>query len=155
MIVVVIVGLLASAIAPMVSRNTDDLLREQADRFVALVNLSRDEAILQSRQLGLVLQEDAYAFVQQDGENWVPFEEGPFRKRSLSSGSKASLYLDAVDVAFQQDVDGEAKLRPQVYLLSSGEMTPFSYEFELSTGTRIKVSYDAIGNVDKVVTASE
>jgi general secretion pathway protein G len=37
MIVVVIVGLLASVVAPMVSKSTDDLLKEQADRFIALV----------------------------------------------------------------------------------------------------------------------
>jgi prepilin-type N-terminal cleavage/methylation domain-containing protein len=54
MIVVVIVGLLASVVAPMVSKSTDDLLKEQADRFIALVKLAQDESILQSRQLGLL-----------------------------------------------------------------------------------------------------
>lgn len=164
MIVVVIVGLLASVVAPMVSKGADDLLKEQADRFIALVKLSQDESILQSRQLGLKVDAEGYYFLQQqdDSDNWVFFSEGPFRQRKLSSGTKTSLYLEGIDISLSSDIEeafdeeGEKKkLKPQVFILSSGEMTPFSYELAFSTGTRIKIEFDAIGNVKRTVFKKE
>ncbi|HIO91335.1 MAG TPA: type II secretion system protein GspH [Leucothrix mucor] len=151
MIVVVIVGLLMSAVVPMVSKSSDDLLKEQADRFSALVKLAQDESILQSRQLGLKIREESYSFLQQDDEKWIAFEEGPFRQRNLSGGTKITLYLDDVDVSLDEGAEGDKKTKPQVFILSSGEMTPFSAQFAFRSGGNIKVSFDAIGNVKKVV----
>ncbi len=165
MIVVVIVGLLASVVAPMVSKSTDDLLKEQADRFIALVKLAQDEAILQSRQLGLKMDAEGYSFLQQqdDSEDWIFFSEGPFRERKLSSGTKTSLYLDGVDVSLAKnnddfvfkEEDEKKKLKPQVFILSSGEMTPFEYELSFATGSGIKIVFDAIGNTKKTVFKKE
>ena len=163
MIVVVIVGLLASVVAPMVSKSADDLLKEQADRFIALVKLSQDESILQSRQLGLKVDAEGYSFLQQqdDSNDWIFFSEGPFRQRKLSSSTKTSLYLDGIDVSLAKDTEevldeeGEKKLKPHIFILSSGEMTPFSYELAFSTGSRIKVEFDAIGNVKRTLFKKE
>ena len=163
MIVVVIVGLLASVVAPMVSKSADDLLKEEADRFVALVKLAQDESILQSRQLGLKIEPDGYSFLQQqdDSDDWVFFSEGPFRQRKLSSSTKTFLYLDGVDVSLlENNIESEGddekkKLKPHLFILSSGEMTPFSYELVFSTGSRVKVTFDAIGNMKKTVFKKE
>ena len=155
MIVVVIVGLLMSAVVPMISRSSDDVLKEQADRFSALVKLAQDESILQSRQLGLKIKEQSYSFLQQEDENWVAFEEGPFRKRQLSGGTKIVLHLDDIDVSLAEGVVGNKKTKPQIFILSSGEMTPFSATFSFRSGANITVNFDAIGNVKKVVQRSE
>ena len=155
MVVVIIVALLMSAVVPMVSRNADDLLQEQADRFIALVKLAQDESILQSRQLGLQITKESYSFLQQEGDVWTAFAEGPFRQRSLPSGASASLYLESVDVSLSDNMTGDKKSQPQVFILSSGEMTPFSYEFVFPTGSRVKVTFDAIGNYTKVLTKKE
>ena len=165
MIVVVIVGLLASVVAPMVSKSADDLLKEQADRFIALVKLAQDESILQSRQLGLKMETEGYSFLQQqdDSNDWVFFSEGPFRERKLSSSTKTSLYLDGMDISLAKDVEAsfaedeedKKKLKPQVFILSSGEMTPFSYELSFSTGSRIQIEFDAIGNVKRTLFEKE
>ncbi|MCK5903608.1 MAG: type II secretion system minor pseudopilin GspH, partial [Cocleimonas sp.] len=148
MIVVVIVGLLMSAVIPMVSKSSDDVLKEQADRFLALVNLAQDEAILQSRQLGLTVTDKTYSFLQQldEEDEWVAFDEGPFRKRKLSERTKGALILDDLGVSFEPlDKRKKGKLKPQIFILSSGEMTPFIYEFTFPQGGRIKVSFNAIG----------
>ena len=164
MIVVVIVGLLASVVAPMVSKSADDLLKEQADRFIALVKLAQDESILQSRQLGLKMDTEGYSFLQQqdDSNDWVFFSEGPFRERKLSSSTKTSLYLDGIDISLENDKEesfegdeDEKKLKPQVFILSSGEMTPFNYELAFPTGSRIKIEFDAIGNVKRTLFEKE
>jgi general secretion pathway protein H len=159
MVVVVIVAILSSAVVPMMTKNANDILEEQADRFVALVKLAQDEAILQSRQLGLKVDEQGYSFLQRsdDGDNWFPFTEGPFRSRTLSSGIKSALYVEDVDVFLAKeslDEEGNKKVKPQVFLLSSGEMTPFSYEFSFTKGSRIKLIFDAIGNNKKEIVDS-
>ena len=151
MVVVVIVAVISSAVVPMMTKTTNDLLAEQADRFVALVNLVQDEAILQSRQLGLQVDAQSYSFLQREdnSNNWIPFTEGPFRQRKLSAGTKTALYLDEVDISSlakqEVDADGKKKIKPQVFILSSGEMTPFRYELAFSTGSRFKITFDAIG----------
>ncbi len=163
MIVVVIVGLLASVVAPMISKSADDLLKEETDRFVALIKLAQDEAILQSRQLGLKMEPDGYSFLQQqdDSDDWIFFSEGPFRQRKLSSNTKTFLHLDGVDVLLVEnniEVEGDGekkKLKPHAFILSSGEMTPFSYELVFSTGSRVKITFDAIGNTKKTVFKKE
>ncbi|MCK5896359.1 MAG: type II secretion system minor pseudopilin GspH [Cocleimonas sp.] len=147
MVVVVIVAILSSAVVPLMSKNADDVLTEQADRFMALMSLVQDEAILQSRQLGLKVDEQGYSFLQQEDEgSWVPFDDGPFRARKLSSGIKASLYLEDVDIVLEEGGEGEERTTPQVFILSSGEMTPFYYELTFATGSRVRVTMDAIGN---------
>jgi len=155
MIVVVIVGLLSAAVVPMVSKSSDDVLKEQADRFSALVKLAQDESILQSRQLGLKIKEESYSFLQQEGDDWVAFEEGPFRQRQLSGGTKIMLNLDDVDVSLAEGIAGNKKTKPQIFILSSGEMTPFSATFSFRSGGSIIVKFDAIGNVKKVVQQSD
>lgn len=155
MIVVVIVSLMASAVVPMVSNSSDNLLKEQADRFSALVRLAQDESILQSRELGLKITKESYSFLQQEGENWVAFEEGPFRQRQLSGGTKIVLYLDDIDVSLVEGVAGKKKTKPQIFILSSGEMTPFRAKFSFRSGGNITIKFDAIGNVKKVVKRSE
>ena len=155
MIVVVIVALLMSAVVPMVQRSSDDRLKEAVDRFTALVKLAQDESILQSRQLGLSIKEESYSFLQQEGEGWITFEEGPFRKRQLSGGTKITFFLDDTDVSLAEGVVKPKEIKPQVYILSSGEMTPFSATFSFRAGGSIKVTFDAIANVKKVVQARE
>ncbi|MCK5917663.1 MAG: type II secretion system minor pseudopilin GspH [Cocleimonas sp.] len=151
MVVVVIVAVISSAVVPMMTKTTDDLLSEQADRFVALVNLAQNESILQSRQLGLQIDAQGYSFLQREdnSNNWVPFSEGPFRQRKLSAGTKTSIYMDDVDISSltkeEVDEEGNKKIKPQVFILSSGEMTPFRYELAFSTGSRFKIIFDAIG----------
>jgi len=159
MVVVVIVAIMSTAVVPMMTKNANDILEEQADRFVALVNLAQDEAILQSRQLGLKVEAEGYSFLQRsdDGDNWLPFTEGPFRSRTVSSGTKSALYVEEVDIFLAKeslDEEGNKKVKPQVFLLSSGEITPFSYEFSFATGSRIKVTFDAIGNSKKEIVES-
>lgn len=158
MVVVVIVAILSSAVVPMMSKTTDDLLAEQADRFVALIKLAQDEAILQSRQLGLQVDAQRYSFLQREDKsnNWVPFNDGPFRPRKLSAGTKTALFLDEVAISSLTkqalDAEGKPKIKPQVFILSSGEMTPFRYELAFSTGSRFKIIFDAIGTskIEKV-----
>ena len=102
---------------------------------------------------------EGYSFLQQqeDSGDWIFFSEGPFRERKLSSGTKTALYLDGIDVSLAknsddlvfEEEDEKKKLKPQIFILSSGEMTPFEYELSFATGSGIKIVFDAIGNVKK------
>jgi hypothetical protein len=70
--------------------------------------------------------------------------------------------LDGIDISLENDKEelfegegDEKKLKPQVFILSSGEMTPFHYELAFPTGSRIKIEFDAIGNVKRTLFEKE
>lgn len=125
MVVVVIISVLMGAVALSFPRDLKDLAGEQADRLQALVRLSLDEAVLQSRELALGFNEGGYQFYQQENNAWVPFTEGPFKPRHLPANLLGELYLDDISVRLEKPEN----THPQVFILSSGEMTPFAYRF--------------------------
>ena len=148
MIVVVIVAILMGAVAMSIPRDINDLMKEQANRFQAVVSLSQDEAIMQSRELALGFTESGYTFFEFNDSAWVVKSEGPFKAQKLPQNILSQLYLEGVSVSLDERVE----VKPQVFILSSGEMTPFTYEFQLpEQDRRIKVTVNAIGDVEQEI----
>jgi len=63
-IVIVIVGIIASLATISVSDNKQELLQTETKRFQALFVLAKQEAVLQSRHLGLRFTQNGYQFYQ-------------------------------------------------------------------------------------------
>ena len=117
MVVVVIVAILMGAVTLSFPRTGDDLLKEQADRFTALLGLAQDEAILQSRDLAIAFGDERYLFFQREEGNWRVYSDGPFVPRELIGGARPELLLEGVSVKLKK----KGKETPQVLVLSSGE----------------------------------
>lgn len=148
MIVVVIVAILMGAVAMSIPRDINDLMKEHADRFQVVVNLSKDEAIMQSRELALGFTESGYTFFEFNDSAWVVKSDGPFKARRLPSNILSQLYLEGVSISLDESVE----VKPQVFILSSGEMTPFSYEFQFpEQDKRIRITANAIGDIEQEV----
>ena len=146
--VVVIAAILMGAVTLSFPRTGDDLLKEQADRFTALLGLSQDEAILQSRDLALAIGETNYSFYMrtESGDDWQIFDSPPFTRRELVGGVEAELFLEGVSIKFAKP----DKVKPQVLLLSSGEMTPFTLVFAYPQKSRVTLKVNAVGEIEKV-----
>ena len=97
MVVMVIIAILITAVSlSLKGDRVGDALGEEARRLTALLNLAREEAVMRDRDLGLVLAEDGYLFVQRDeerasedvAEHYVTLADDPmFRARALPSGT--------------------------------------------------------------------
>ena len=130
-----------------IPRNGDDQLKEQADRFTVLLRLAQDEAILQSRELALGFTDSGYAFFQLGKNAWLAKTDGPFKARSIPNNFAVELYLEGVSVVLDD------KIKPQVFIYSSGEVTPFSYHLLIpGKDKRIKLDVNPIGEVKQEIT---
>ena len=144
MVVVVIVAVLISAVALSFPPVGDKLLKENANRFTALISLAQDEAILQSTELAVEITPSGYSFYQNEGNSWVSFNDVPFSKRQLPAEISTKLYLDGISI----DLKDRDKDKPQIVILSSGEMTPFTYTLQFKDQSEIKLKVDANGEFE-------
>jgi len=151
MVVVVIVAVLISAVALSFPPVGDKLLKEHADRFSALVELAQDEAILQSNELAVEITPNGYSFYQNENNSWLAISESPFTKRELPSDFSTKVYLDGILI----DLKDREKSKPQVVILSSGEMTPFTYTIQFQKQSEITLKVDANGEIEKTFSALE
>jgi general secretion pathway protein H len=146
MIVVVIIAILMGAVAMSIPRDINDQIKEHANRFQALLSLFQDEAILQSRELALGFSESGYTFYQLEENKWTVNNKAPFKSRVLPSNLFSSLYLEGISVTLEDQTDA----KPQVFILSSGEVTPFVYELQFSGhDRRVKIKVNAIGGIEQ------
>jgi general secretion pathway protein H len=212
MVVIIIIGIMTALTALNVTSNDPARnLKNEAQRFVAVVSQAVDEASFQQQELGIVVTEDGYQFVRWwregagisldsttstsptntpsvptpanpatpasapeppkpkwvlvEGDNTLrsyelpegirlllELEESEFVKigdnettNGESEFTKTNLNLDEIGPEIDEDVTYE----PSVYILSSGEMTPFVAEFFLAddSDTMLVVKGDDLGRV--------
>jgi len=122
-------------------------LEQDARTLAAALHLAHDEAVLDGREFGLRLAGDGYDFMQLAGKTWRPLTgRQPLRARRLSAGQQLTLRVDGYPVALAGGLDGVD--RPQVFLLSSGEATPFCIAVEGRAPHRAwQVCTDADGDI--------
>ena len=123
MVVVIIIGIVISF--AVLSINSDDkTLEEEARRLQALINLTSQEAVLQSKELALQFNEDGYEFLAFDGEKWQAIADDEILRPRKLPDNVAVDYEPEGQKLTLKGMDDEAK-PPRIYFLSSGEMTPF------------------------------
>ena len=144
MVVLLIIGIVVSSV--VLSINTDDVkehMEIEMNRLRALINLAREEAILQDHDMALVIKKDSYSFQWYDikQEKWLAVDDGQvFRERKLPLGTNmvlliedlpttekhsqpgTSLALDAKDKEQQQQEEEDVQ---RVVIYPSGELFPF------------------------------
>jgi general secretion pathway protein H len=149
LVVVIVVGIIATAaVLALGAGGTDRQLEREGRRLAALLELASEEAVLQGRELGLELFAAGYRFHAwvPDDDDWRALDEdrhlGP---RQLPEGMDLALLLEGRDVtlALEAAADG----RPQIMLLSSGELTPFALEFRRNRSPGLLLQADALGRV--------
>jgi general secretion pathway protein H len=125
MAVVVIVGVVMTFMTlSLGGDNRAEQIQREAQRLLALLELASDEAVMRSEQLALRVGEHDYEFmILAAGNQWLPLEdERPLRSRRLPKGIELRLELEENPPPGLSAEDDE---HPQIFLLSSGEMTPF------------------------------
>ena len=153
MLVIVVVGLLVSAVQFSVNNNKlDKSLSHANQRFAGVFGLAVDYAMLNNVEMGVYfdIKEKTYQFVGFDGSRWstIP-EQKAFETHNLpilvdmqleleDLPIEEPMFYDAKTFQTEEDEDTdyrrsekskEKKIVPQVYILSSGDITPFSVTF--------------------------
>lgn len=155
MVVMVIIGVIVAATAlSLGARGFDRELDREGRRIAALLELAGEEAVLQSREFGVEFLADGYLFhVYEPVERtWRPLEgDAQFRRRELPEGLEVTLYAEGRRAQLRDEPADTP--RPQVMVMSSGELTAFRVELSRGERARITLEAEPVGEVE--ITRSE
>ena len=165
LVAILIVGILvAAAVVSLNLAPTDRELRQEARRFMTLMDVVRDEAMMQGREFGIEFQRASYRFVEYDplAASWaeVP-EDDALRLRILGAGLEFDLLLEESRVLLDQNpkalenpdddrpVADVERYAPHVLVYSSGDITPFELHIARdSDRMTVGMQADLLGNID-------
>jgi len=128
MVVILIIGVILTFAGLSTGGDSRaEQLQREASRLIALIDMASEQAMLRSEQLAIRFGDTDYEFMLLQAGKWAALEDdGPLRARELPKGIELRLELEENPPPGLQAQDTEA---PQVFVLSSGEMTPFTLTF--------------------------
>jgi general secretion pathway protein H len=153
MVVVVLIGIIASLVQfNFAGKRPEDILHQESLRFAAIFEVAAEYGMLNNVELGLIVKENSYQFLGYDGTQWAEIPEQDWQANvTLPEEVELTLELDDLpieepmlfdsDTFREKDEDDftlmskeeqEKKIIPQVYILSGGDLSPFSVTFRLA-----------------------
>ncbi len=149
LVVLVIVSIIsAAAVLSLGALDGSPPAKHAAEQLAALADLAAQQAVMQGRQYGLRVLPHAYEFLLYDGSNWSPVQnDNLLRVRQLGNDVSLSLQLEGTAVILPKnnnkngagsdsnDGSGKQAIKPQIMLLSSGEITPFQITVSASVSS--------------------
>lgn len=151
MLVLLLIGMVSVGVVMTLPNSLDSEqdVRWQAQRFRTLLQLAEDEALISGLELGLVFEENSYqfAFYDYQTKKWLPVMDrqiqgkvelpDTLKMHYLPGGTlwdeidteKQNAFIDEDDLVSIAGAEEVVTLRPQVYVMSSGEVSPFSLTF--------------------------
>jgi general secretion pathway protein H len=128
LVVIVLLGIITSLV--VLSFGTSSIERqmeEEAKRLHALIRLTREESIIQAKEIALEISQQDYQFLEYKEKKWVPVTNKIFKKRTIPAQLELKLETDTELKLF----NSETEEKPRLYFLSSGEQTPFKMKFNV------------------------
>jgi len=135
MVVVIIIAVMSVAIASSLNGNSDRAARLQANRFMAVVDEVRDEAVIAGDNFSLIVDDNAGIY---------RFESMHSQQASATDTLLKSRVVDkkvTLDWEVYEVFESDGKTEARVLITSLGEITPFEARF---TGTEL--SYTVLVN---------
>lgn len=131
LVVIVIIAILFT-FTTLAIRGTspEELIQTEAQRLDRLLQLALEEAILKGQEYGLEFKPNSYRFLLYFENTWQPLDNDDLlRERQLPENMEFELEIEQIEVLVEDDSSDtdkkdEEKPDPQVFLLSSGEITP-------------------------------
>ena len=166
LVVVVIVAILFTYTTLAIrSDSAEDIIKKEAQRMERLIELALEESILRGEEYGLEIYLDGYRFLRFTENQWLPLSDDKIlRERELPLEMELEMRLEETEIVIELasepmteqklDLDAESdgdkkdkkEIKPQIYLLSSGEITPeFDVRFYI---TGVETSYLVKGFFD-------
>lgn len=163
MLVILLIGLLATMVTLNFSSDSrHERLTAEAERFQQITQYVAETALLQQQEWGLYVVNDRYGFLYFDEQSakWLEADEPKgLIQHQLPDGLRMMLELDGLQATednllaqleWQLDEDEqqasepqEIPVLPQVFILSSGEISPFKLVF--SEHSELSPLYAAVG----------
>lgn len=155
LLIVSIMSSVAVVSLPGVSQSND--FDTEVRRLEVLLELARDEALMQSSELGFRLERGqfgaatGYSFYIYDDLNqtWSRYDRAPFKPRQLADDIRLRLQIEGETERFRLDDEEEQNI-PPVMLLSSGETTPFDLTIFREPDLSVTLRADGYTQIERV-----
>lgn len=166
LVVLVLLGILVGlAVLASGSSSSSRELRDEARRLAALIGVLSDEAVLDSREYGLLVSDAGYRVLRLDEATGRWDEPDRSRGRQLPEWMRLQLELDGTPLRLLDPARSESdraglsredqaprrskrrpRLEPQLLILSSGELSPFTLRLSerRADGNAWRVSSDGL-----------
>ncbi|MGE0370290.1 MAG: type II secretion system minor pseudopilin GspH [Gammaproteobacteria bacterium] len=122
LVVVLIIGIVLTLATLALRDDIDERLKTEARRLAALLTLASQETVLQGSEMAAVFTPQGYRFQVLEEDKWVDAGDAVLRARQLAEDLTLFIEVEG-ETESARDKDAE---EPRIYLLSSGEMTPFT-----------------------------
>lgn len=131
LVALVLIGIILSFATLSFDSGEDRKIKEEANRFYSLIKLAQEESILNAREMTLEIDSNGYRFavLTEDGEQAL--EDPVFRKREFAEYIRPVINIENSQLNLKSDKDEEPSA-VTIFILSSGELTPFKIEFPTS-----------------------
>jgi len=164
LVVVTIIGLLAGSVVLSARYvNPEREIEREVLRLRSLIDLVREEAIMQSREFAVLFAESGYRFYVYDHleQRWVePPGDRLLASHSLPEPIRVDMRIEGRDLVLEPTLelasrgrnradDGDDTPQPHLILFSSGEMTAFEASFYRDlAGGRVILEGDLDGSFE-------
>jgi len=175
LVVIALIGLIVSAVQFNFSgKRPEDTLKKVSYQFAELFESAVNYGLLNNIELGLYIDKSSYQFLGYDGVKWskipkqdwlaeqtlpeeitfeltlddLPIEE-PLLFDSSVFKAQSEEYLSFNAIEAEKKAKKEKQLLPQVYILSGGDITPFSLTFQFTEEASL---YDDVADLAYRVT---
>lgn len=138
MVVLVIVGLMTTAVV-LTLPDGSDALRQEADRFGMRLQRAQEEAILSTRAVQVTADAQGYGFSSQRFGGWQPLHDGPFGTVRWEDDIQPVFVSGREQTTFQFDPAGGATV--ETLMLARG-----SERLRIAVDAAAKVRIDASPN---------
>ena len=151
-VVVVIISLVITMTTISIGNPQEKRLKQSSNRVAVLLQLAQEQAIFNSQDYALSVWESGYAFYaytlvdeKKNEWEWLAVDnDRMFRSRKLPDGLEFFLYLDGVKVSLERD----DKKKPQIFITSDGEFSPFELEITDHHDWLYEISYNEKGEFE-------
>lgn len=175
LVVIALIGLIISSVQFNFSgKRPEDTLKKVSIQFTDLFESAANYGLLNNIELGLYIDKNSYRFLGYDGIKWSEIAEQDWlATQKLPKGVTLALTLDDLPIeepllfdsaVFKEQneeylsfkaieeakkAEQEKQLLPQVYILSGGDITPFSITFHFTEEASL---YDDVSELGYRVT---
>lgn len=175
MLVLVLLGIATAVVLPTLEpADSSARLKTDADRFAALVKTGHEESLLKGKDLGVSFTDNGYQFMEWHEDKWQLMQSDRLlTEKELSKAINLDfmpgelIWQAALDAEEQHDSDSfftdsglfeneESMKKPDLYIWSSGDVTPAEVRFQSASDSRrfFSVMIRETGEVN-VVSADE
>ncbi|HIF9330540.1 type II secretion system minor pseudopilin GspH [Photobacterium damselae subsp. damselae] len=150
MLVMVLLALSSVAVIMTMPKNQNDEAKNEAVRFYQLSQLLSEDAMLTGRDYGIDVSAHRYHFVELTQDGWQEIKEKTKYYNQVETPKAITLVYEkggewqkkdrlfkqdklfSQEDLFEKDPDEKKRKPPQIVVMASGEITPFTVSFETS-----------------------